>query len=416
MKEAGLENVRMIPSSGHPFVYGEWLHAKGEPTVLFYGHYDVQPADLLNWDSPPFTPTIRNGRIYARGSADNKGQFLAHLCAIKSYLDPIGRLPINVKVLLEGEEENGSPHIEALVESNKELLGANLVYTSDGALHDSDRPTIICGVRGLLYVDLIARGANQDYHSGNLGSFVPNPAWRLVELLNSLRDPKSDRIRIAHFYSGVRPPSPLERSLLAQIPFEQERLNRELGITSLEETGEKAFHRMMFEPSLNICGFHSGPSGPGMVTTVPNSAYLKLDIRLVADQDPDRIWEMLRRAVEEFDPTIDVKRVAAMKPSYTRPDLPIVQLIIGALEEVTESKPVVLPRLGGSLPDYVFTKILGVPSLIVPYANFDQNNHGPNENIKTDLFFRGVRASIQVMSALGGKLDLINNTSPFPPA
>lgn len=405
MAQAGLENIRLIESPGHPFIYGDWLHAPDAPTLLFYGHYDVQPADAAEWDSPPFEPTIRNGRIYGRGIGDNKGQHFAHLCAIRSYLETVGRLPVNVKFLLEGEEENGSPHIDWFVEQNRELLKADLVYTSDGGMHETGSPTLILGVRGILYVDLEARGGRQDYHSGNKGNLVPNPAWKLVQLLDSMRDPETGRALIPGFYDGVRPPTEREKALMAAIPYDEQRLAAEHGLPDLGGAdGVTIFSRLGFEPTLNICGFHSGVSGPGMKTTIPSVARAKVDMRLVKDQEPDDIWEKFSAFVRQAAPDVQVTRVASMRPSRTSPDEPAVEAVAEALRQATGQEPVIYPCLGGSLPDYVFTGILGVPSVLVPYGNFDQNNHGPNENMKVEYFHRGVRTTIHVLERLGAGL------------
>lgn len=402
LESAGLENVRLFESPGHPFIYADWLHAPGAPTVLFYGHYDVQPARDEEWDSPAFTPIIRNGRIYGRGVGDNKGQHLAHICAIESCLKTLGRLPVNVKLLLEGEEENGSPHIDAFVLANRELLKSDLVYTSDGGQHESGAPTVVLGVRGILYVDLKAKAAKQDYHSGNKGNLVPNAAWKLVHLLAGMKDPVTDRVLIPGFYDRVRDVTAEELELLARIPYNEAQLAAEHGLKDLGgRDGAAVFRRVIFEPTLNICGFHSGMDGPGMKTSIPAEARAKVDMRLVLDQSPDEIWERFTAHCRRVAPEIEVTRVADMKPSRTSASLPVVQSVVEAVRAGSGLEPVVLPSLGGSLPDYVFTGILGAPSVVVPYANFDENNHGPNENMKVELFHQGIRTTIHLLHRLG---------------
>ncbi|MBI4280303.1 MAG: M20/M25/M40 family metallo-hydrolase [Armatimonadetes bacterium] len=401
MRDVGLE-PSLISTPGQPVVYGERIEDPSRPTVLFYGHYDVQPPEPLElWQSPPFEPTIRDGRIYARGIADNKGQHLAHLLAIQAFREVQGRVPVNVKVVLEGEEESASPNLAAFVRQHRRRLRADLAYTADGGMHPSGRPIVCFGVRGILYVELETRGAASDYHSGNKGNVLPNPAWELVELLAKMRDEKG-RVRIPGFYRRVRPPSAYEREALRRIPFDRKEFLREHGLRTTPIAGGAEFYRrLMFEPTLNIAGFTSGYGGPGAKTIIPGRALLKMDMRLVVDQDPEEIFRAFRRFAAAHAPGAAVRKIGAVPPSRTPPDLPVCRAVMGAVAQAQGKAPVIVPALGGTLPDYVFTKILKMPSVVVPYANHDESNHAPNENMKVDLFFAGIKTSIAVMEALG---------------
>jgi acetylornithine deacetylase/succinyl-diaminopimelate desuccinylase-like protein len=401
MSRSGL-SARLLPTHGYPVVFGERHVGNDRPTLLVYGHYDVQPVDPLDaWDSPPFEPVIRDGRIWGRGSSDNKGQHLAQLLAMRTYLYVAGELPINVKVILEGEEESSSPHLAAFVEANAETLRADLVYTSDGPIHESGRATVVLGVRGILYVELRARGANTDVHSGNRGGVVPNPAWTLVDVLHSLRRPDGT-VAIDGFYDGVRPIGPLERAALDALPVDVDEFLRGYGLSRLPPPDDWGFfERLMLQPTLNVSGFSSGYGGPGMKTIIPSTATAKLDMRLVADQDPEHVFRCLVEHVRARAPDVEVVRIGAMEPSRTPLDHAYVKLIAEAVAQAHDGQPpLIVPALGGSLPDYVFTRILGLPSILVPYANADQRNHAPNENFAVERFTRGIKTFAAVMEAL----------------
>lgn len=387
-------------TGGYPIVYAE---APGESpyTVLFYGHYDVQPADEPEWLSDPFAPVVRDGRIYARGVGDNKGQLLAHVLAVRSWLQTAGSLPVSVKFVFEGEEESGSPHIAGFVERNRDLLAADVVYTADGPMHDSGRPVVCFGVRGILYVELEARGPRTEVHSGNRGNVAPNPAWTLIDLLRTMRD-ENGRVLIEGFYDRVRRPTPFERALAAGIPFDPQVHAQALGLagTPIRDAADYA-DRLMFQPTFNIAGFTSGYGGPGMKTIIPSRALLKMDMRLVADQDPDEIYEQFAEHVRRHAPDVTVRKLGTMRPSRTSPELPVSRRVIDAVKRARGQEPVVMPAVGGSLPDYVWTHLLGAPSIMVPYGDPDQNNHGPNEHMAVDTFFAGIRTSLYVLDALG---------------
>ncbi|MCM3568473.1 M20/M25/M40 family metallo-hydrolase [Neobacillus mesonae] len=394
-------SAQVLKTEGHPVVYGEIMKEENHFTLLLYGHYDVQPPEPLDeWLSPPFEPTIRDGRIYCRGAGDNKGQLMAQLLAVKTYLEIFKNLPINIKFVFEGEEENGSPHLALFVKENKELLKADLVYTADGSSHYSGRQLILLGARGSLDLELTAYGADRDNHSGNTGNILPNPAWRLIDLLQTMRN-KDGQVLIDGFYDNIRPPSKREKELLQSLPFNSEDIGRKIGYPHLQMDGETYYRKLTMEPTFNINGLQSGYTGEGMKTIIPASATVKMDVRLVVDQDPKDIYEKICRHVQKHDPAIEVKCLGSMDPSRTPADLKIVEVIVNAVENAFQEQPLIQPSLGSSLPDYVWTKILGVPSIIVPYANFDQANHAPNENLEIDHFFNGIICTCHVIYALG---------------
>jgi acetylornithine deacetylase/succinyl-diaminopimelate desuccinylase-like protein len=400
LRDAGLA-ARLLPTPAQPVVYAEWLGAPGRPTVLIYGHYDVQPPDPLSeWLSPPFAPKVRDGKLFGRGAGDNKGQIFAQIAAARAWLETTGAMPVNVKFLIEGEEETGSPHLEAFVREHRDLLAADLVYTSDGPVHDDAHPQVVYGVRGLLYVELRARGTSHDLHSGNWGGLVPNPAWTLVELLGTMRD-RQGRITVPGFHDDVRPPSPAVETAMATIPLDQREALATVGVDRLPPPdGLGYFARLMTTPTLNIAGFSSGYGGPGTKTIIPATATVKIDMRLVPDQRADDIFARFTEHVARHAPGVEVLRLGSMEPSYTPLEHPYAAIVRRAVTTGFGTPPIDVPLLGGSLPDAVFTKILGLPSFLVPYANADERNHAPNENIAVDRFFAGVRTAASLFAYL----------------
>lgn len=402
LRSNGIES-RLIETRGYPVVFGEVRSGRRDaPTILFYGHYDVQPPEPLEeWNSPPFEPTIRDDRIFARGAGDNKGQLMAHILAVSSYLETGAELPVNVKFVFEGEEENGSPHIARFAEEHGELLAADLVYTSDGGYHDSGRPLVCFGVRGMLAFELEASGAKSDLHSGNRGNVVPNPAWQIIDLLHTMRNSEG-RVLIEGFYDEVREPTDLELKLTASMPFDRQGFLKQMGLSESPIKDATDYgSRLMYQPTFNIAGFTSGYGGRGMKTIIPSRATLKMDIRLVADQRSEDIFSKLSAHVASHAPGVSIRRLGAMEPSRTSPDLEVSRQVVDAVTQAHGVDPVISPSLGGSLPDYVWTSILGIPSALVPYANPDENNHAPNENLKVDDFFAGIRTSANVLDTLG---------------
>jgi acetylornithine deacetylase/succinyl-diaminopimelate desuccinylase-like protein len=402
LRAAGLE-TRVLETARHPMIYGEWLGAPGRPTILFYGHYDVQPPDPLDlWISPPFEPTIRDGRLYARGVADNKAQHFSHIAAIRAWLETAGSLPVNVKVLLEGEEETGSPHLDETVRAHRDLLTADHVYTSDGPVTDTRYPEIAFGVRGLLYIELRATGPNRDLHSGHWGGVAPNPIWTLVRALNTMIDVQN-RITIDGFYDNVREPTPGARAAMAALPFDVGEAIGRIGLTEMAPPADLPYaDRIMARPTLNIAGFHGGYGGPGSKTIIPSTATVKIDMRHVPEQTPDEIWGKVCAHVAKHAPDVAVARLdGGMIPSFTPVEHPLAEVVRDAIERGFGKRPIDIPLVGGSLPDATWTQTLGIPSFLVPYGDPPQANHSPNESYSLDRVWQGMATSAALLARLG---------------
>ncbi|HEU5014526.1 MAG TPA: M20/M25/M40 family metallo-hydrolase [Roseiflexaceae bacterium] len=395
-------NARTVPTAGWPVVLARRDEMPGAPTLLLYGHYDVQPPDPLEaWHSPPFEPTIRDERIYARGVGDNRGQHFAHILAIEALLAVQSKLPCNVVLLLEGEEEIGSPRMPQFIREHGSELGADLVITADGPVHESGRSCIMFGVRGIVSFELRARGANRDLHSGNWGGVAPNPIWTLVHLLATMKNAQGE-ITIDGFYDAVEPPTELERHALAALPVDVEAVKAELGLREFDQPRERGFgERLSLWPTLTINGLHGGYAGPGSKTVLPHEAFAKCDIRLVEAQDPEDIFTKVEAHVRRHVPEVEVVRQGSMAPSKTPLDSPFTAPIRAAIVSAQGAEPLLVPAMGGSLPDYVFTKMLGVPAFVVPYANHDEANHAPNENMEVERFFAGIKTSAALLAYLG---------------
>lgn len=400
LTDAGIGHVELMETEIHPVVYGEYHVSDDAPTILIYGHYDVQPPDPIGeWESPPFEPTIRDGRIYARGAGDNKGQIMAQIMAIRTYLEAEGELPVNVKFLIEGEEEIGSVNLDSFVAQHREKLEADLVYTSDGPMLPDGHPYVLLGVRGMLYVELEAREADFDNHSGNKGNIVPNPAWKLMDLLRTMRN-EDGKILIEGFYDTVKAPTKRERELIEKLPFDLEEVRRNVGHAGIEMTKAEYYRKLCFEPTFNISGFTSGYGGEGAKTIIPGDAKVKIDMRLIMDQDPDVIFELVRDHVAKHAPDVSVKKLGQMSPSRSSVDLPFIEPIRKAAEASFGKEAFIQPSMGGSLPDAVWTKVLGTPSVVVPYANVDEANHSPNENLVVEHFYSGIETTCRVIAEM----------------
>lgn len=395
-------DAELIETEGHPFVLGRRDVDPAKPTVLLYGHYDVQPPDPLDaWVSPPFEPEIRADRIWARGIGDNKGQHFAQLLALEAHLAVTGTLPCNVIFLLEGEEEIGSPRIADFVRDHADRLQADLVVTSDGPLHETGAPVITFGVRGVVSFDLIAKGASRDVHSGNFGGVVPNPIWTLVQLLATMKD-ADGRITVEGITDPVIPPTNLELDAAGCLPLDLDAVMADLGLTTLDRPAERPYwDRLMFHPTLTINGFHGGYGGPGSKTVLPNAALAKCDVRLVEPLTPDHVFDRITAHVARHAPGVEVVRHAGMLPSKTPMDSPFAPVLIDAVTTARGEPPLLYPTVGGSLPDYVWTKILKKPAFVIPYANADEANHAPNENLEVVRFLDGIRCGAALLDRLG---------------
>ena len=397
MRGIGLQNVRLIETPGNPIVYGEWLEAPGAPTILFYGHYDVQPVDPVElWDTPPFEATVREGEIYARGAADDKGQVFMHFKAIEAHMKQTGRLPVNIKVFLEGEEEVGSVHLDEFVRDNKQLLAADVVVISDSAMFDRGVPSICYGLRGLVYYQIDLRGTKTDLHSGVFGGAVANPAFVLAQILGQMKD-KSGRIKVPGFYDDVRELTAAEREEWKKLPFDEKRYRKELGAPRLTgESGYSVLERTWGRPTFEVNGLLSGFTGEGPKTVIPAVAMAKVSMRLVPDQDPDKIAGLFEQYVEKIAPgTVEVKltRLHGGKPWMAEFDSPYIRAAGRAIEKGFGKSPV-FNREGGSIPVVAtFQRELGVPSVLFGVGLPDDRLHAPNEKLDLGNFHGGVIAS-----------------------
>jgi acetylornithine deacetylase/succinyl-diaminopimelate desuccinylase-like protein len=397
MTRIGLQNVRLIETPGHPVVYGDWLGAEGAPTILFYGHYDVQPVDPLDlWESPPFEATVRDGELYARGAADDKGQVFMHFKAIEAHMKQNGRLPVNIKIILEGEEEVGSSHLDDFVRDHQQDLAADVVVISDSPMFDRGVPSICYGLRGLVYFQIDLRGTKSDLHSGSFGGAVANPAMVIAQILAQMKD-RGGRIRIPGFYDDVRELREEERAEFRKLPFNETRYRKELGAPKLfGESGYTTLERVWGRPTFEVNGLLSGFTGDGAKTVIPAVAMAKVSMRLVPDQNPDTIAQRFEEYVKKVSPKtveLTVTRMHGGKPWMTDFDNPFVQAAARAIEKGFGKTPV-FNREGGSIPVVAtFQELLGLPSVLFGVGLPDENAHAPNERLDLGNFQGGVIAS-----------------------
>jgi acetylornithine deacetylase/succinyl-diaminopimelate desuccinylase-like protein len=397
MRRIGLQNVRPIDTPGNPVVYGDWLGAPGAPTILFYGHYDVQPVDPIDlWESPPFDATIRDGEIYARGSADDKGQVFMHFKAVEAHMKQAGRLPVNIKFILEGEEEVGSAHLDDFIRAHKSELGADVVVISDSPMFARGVPSMCYGLRGLVYFQIDLRGSSTDLHSGSFGGAVANPAMVLAQMLAQMKD-RGGRIKIPHFYDDVVPLQDEERKAWASLPFNERKYRKDFGIPKVfGESGYTTLERTWARPTFEINGLLSGFTGEGAKTVLPAIAMAKVSMRLVPNQDPDKIAKLFEEYVHDIAPkSVEVKvtRMHGGKPWMASYDNPFIQAAGRAIEKGFGQKPV-FTREGGSIPVVsTFQEELGLPSVLFGVGLPDENAHAPNEKLDIGNFHNGIIAS-----------------------
>ena len=395
LKALNMENVSVDPTEGHPVVYGEWLHAEGKPTILFYGHYDVQPVDPLNlWDSAPFEPEIRDNKLFARGSSDDKGQVFMHLKTIEALFATTGTLPVNVKFILEGEEEIGSPSLPKYVEAHKEKLAADLILISDTGLYAPGKPAVCYGLRGLTGVQIDVRGAKGDLHSGLYGGGVQNAIHALAEILASFRD-EHGTIQVEGFYDNVRPLSEEERQAYRDLNFDEDALKEEVGVKELfGEKGYSYLEQTWARPTLEVNGVFGGFSGEGIKTVLPAEAGAKITCRLVPDQDPEEIVALLRAHIEKHKPAgveVNISEFDKGKPYITPFDHPVIQAAGKSYEKVYKV-PTAYTRGGGSIPIVAsFDEILNLPVVLMGFGLASENFHAPNEHFHLENFDKGLR-------------------------
>lgn len=407
MENAGFQSVEVLETKGHPAVFGQVLAGPDRPTALIYGHYDVQPEDPVDlWSSPPFEPTVRDGKIFARGATDDKGQFLCHIKAIAALLQEHGSLPINVKVLIEGEEEIGSPHLAPLLEAHRERLAADVLVVSDSAMFAPGQPSLVYGLRGLCFLQIDLRGANTDLHSGVFGGAVPNPAMELARILSQLKDDQ-ERITVPGFYDEVLEMTPQERQAYAALEFDEVAFRESLQVPGLSgEAGYSVLEQRTARPTLEINGMLSGYTGPGAKTVLPSVAMAKISCRLVPNQNPETIARLLedhlrRLCSPHVECQVTVKHGG--HPWITPPDHPALEAAAEAVRTVYGKDPVRL-REGGSIPIVVdFQRILGLPGILLGFGLQDENLHAPDEHFRLENFYRGIELSAALLQALKPK-------------
>jgi acetylornithine deacetylase/succinyl-diaminopimelate desuccinylase-like protein len=391
----GMENVRIYETEGHPVVYADWLKAGiNKPTILVYGHYDVQPADPVElWTSPPFEPVVKDNKIYARGSADDKGQIFIHIKSIETHLKINKSLPLNVKVIFEGEEEIGSGNLYKFLDSNKDLLNADYVVISDTSMYRENLPSICYGLRGLCYMQIDVTGPNRDLHSGTFGGGIENPINALCNIITRLKD-NTGKILIDGFYDDVLNLTQEERSEFKRLPFDEEEYKKDLEVNELfGEEGYTTIERVSARPTLDCNGIWGGYQGHGAKTVLPSVAGAKVSMRLVPNQDPDKIANLFEKFIKKIAPdTVKVKVTSLHggKPSVTAIDTPAIGAAVKALEKAFGVKPVFFKE-GGSIPIVnSFKEDLGADAILLGFGLPDDNIHSPNEKFDLNNFYKGI--------------------------
>ncbi len=408
MQEAGLTTEQIHHDGGNPLVYGEWLGAEGKPTLLFYGHYDVQPADPLpEWRNPPFEPTVEGDLLVARGATDDKGQSYTHLKAVAAMLAERGELPVNVKFLVEGEEESGGEAIEGYVRHDAgERLAADAVVVSDTSMLGPGRPALIYGLKGMAYMELKVTGPNRDLHSGTYGGAVANPLNALAHIIDQLRDAETGKIKIPGFYDDVRPLEEWERKEFANLPFDEAAYKEDLAVDELH--GEKGYttrERAWARPTCDVNGIFGGYMKPGAKTIIPSWGGAKISMRLVPDQDPHEVGERFREYVEEVAPPgveVDVTYIHGAEATVIDAQGPIIEAAMDAMGDVWGARPVRI-REGGSIPIVAtLNETLQAPVLLLGFGLPDDRLHSPNEKFNISHFYQGVRTVARLLDRLGG--------------
>lgn len=400
----GMNNVQIIPTPGHSVVYCDWLHAEGAPTVLIYGHYDVQPVDPINlWETPPFEATVRGENLYARGASDDKGQLFVHMKSIEAYLKINNTLPVNIKILLEGEEEIGSENLDTFVKEHTELLKADLVLISDSSMYAKEVPSICYGLRGLSFVEIEVTGPDHDLHSGSFGGSVHNPIQALCEMIASLHD-KNGKVTVKDFYSDVLPLSKLERDEFKKLKHNEETYAKELGVNELYgEKGYSTLERVWVRPTLECNGIWGGYIEEGIKTVLPSKAFAKISCRIVPNQNSEKIAKLFEEHLRSIAPkTINVKVrfLHGGEPAITPIESPGVQAAIVALQKGFGKIPV-YQREGGSIPIVVqFKNLLGIDTVLLGFGLPDENAHSPNEFLNLENFYGGIRTSVHFLNEL----------------
>ncbi|MGD2152805.1 MAG: dipeptidase [Gemmatimonadales bacterium] len=402
--------AEVVPTKGHPVVYGELMDAgDSAPTVLVYGHYDVQPVEPLDeWKSPPFEGTVRDGRLYARGTADDKGQVHVHMKALEAYREAKGSPPVNLKFLFEGEEEVGSVNLEPFIRENTDRLACDVAVVSDTPMLAEDLPSICVGLRGMVYMEVRLRGPSQDLHSGQYGGGVVNPANALAELIAQLKD-EQGRVTVPGFYDTVKEPSPAEKKAYAEIPMTEEDFRQEAGVPAIGdgEVGVHFIERIWARPTLDVNGMLSGYTGEGAKTIIPATSMAKISMRLVPDQDPNAIREAFESHVRSLKPEgveLEIDFHAGAMPWAVDPAGPVFQAATRAVEPVFGRGPLFI-REGGSIPIVpMIEQILETPLLLLGFALPGCNLHSPNEWMSLDLYHKGIDIVTRLYDELASQL------------
>ena len=406
LKSIGMTHAEVYPTTGHPIVMAEWMGAGSRrPTILVYGHYDVQPVDPLNlWLSDPFKPEVRGDDLFARGASDDKGQIFAHMKAAESLLKTNGKLPINLKFLVEGEEEIGGQSLDPFVEMHKSELAADVALISDSHMLRPDLPAIAYGLRGLAYIQVEVTGPAGDLHSGSFGGAIYNPIQALAEMIASLKN-HDGYITVPGFYDKVRPIDDDERQTLAAVPFGEEQFKKEAGVTQTwGEKGYTVMEQITARPTLELNGIWGGYTGEGSKTVLPSKAYAKISCRLVADQDYREISRLLNEHLKRIAPPhvrVEVKPLHGGHGILIDRKAPAIQAAAASLERAFGQQPVFM-REGGSIPVVAsFKQMLGVDTVLMGLGLSDDNLHAPNEKFHLPNFYRGIEASIHFMTLMG---------------
>jgi acetylornithine deacetylase/succinyl-diaminopimelate desuccinylase-like protein len=406
LEAAGIEEVQILPTEGHPVVYGQWLHATDKPTIMIYGHFDIQPVDPLElWSRPPFDPVIREDRIYARGASDDKGNMLIPILAAEAMLKTKGSLPVNVKFFFEGQEEIGSPQMPEFIYAQRDLLACDMVLSSDGGQWEENQPALNVGRRGLCALQIDMQGANHDVHSGTYGGTFQNPIHALAELIASMRNPQG-KILVDGFYDTVRNLTEAERTQIAEIPYDESQYLSKLGAEQLYgEEGYSTYERAWVRPTLEVNGIWGGFQGEGIKTVIPSNAHAKITCRLVPDQAPDKIFDLIAAHVDKHAPdgaTASVKKLAGSADPFLIPfDHPGNQAARVVLKELYGKEPYAV-RTGGTIPVCgLFLKFLGAHLVNFAFGLEDENLHAPDEFFRISSFKRGLNAYCMILEELG---------------
>ncbi|MES2153624.1 MAG: dipeptidase [bacterium] len=406
LKKAGMENVKLVPTSGHPAIVADWLHAGPKaPTLLVYGHYDVQPAKKADgWKYEPFEARIADGRIWGRGTTDDKGQLICHIFAAEAWLKASGKLPVNLKFVFEGEEEEGSIHYGEVLDRAGDALKADLLIVSDSPMHGEGQPALTHTLRGLDYFQIDVEGPSKDLHSGTFGGILWNPNEAIVHMLAACKDAKTGRVLIPGFYDDVVPASKAERARLAKVAESEAALKKQTGVGALfGEKGWTPYERIGVRPTFEINGIYGGYTGEGAKTVIPAHAHAKVSCRLVANQDPKKIAKLVEKHIKSLaKPGTKVKVTTLSAGSGVRadPDHPLVRCVERALEATWGKKPVLIPE-GGSIPPVAdMQKRLGVVPILCGFGHRDENMHAPEESFRLSSFYKGREACARIYGEL----------------